>query len=251
MSLFRDRLYGWASLFHLKRIVFGLRAFVHGWATIRKRKLYSYVVLPGVLSLFTGTALAIFLLFYFVNLFQDWLRELGLPGWLDVLAAGFAFFTTFLVFIFSFRLLAALWIVPFLGPMQEKLEEAFYGERLRTTLGQDIVNALRGFWASLWQALLSLVLLISTIFLGPLQILFIMPFEAYFNARSLMILFIEKEHKMHSERKKKLREFRPEMLGLGLGYVLCLFLPGAGVILAPSIGLAGAAEIYFSKASHQ
>ena len=152
-----------------------------------------------------------------------------------------------IVALFSYRLLASIMIIPFLGPLLGKIEKIMMGQSIEVSLRQDLRNAVYGVGTGLRISLYSLAILIFSFFTGPLQVPINFIAQGYFMGRSSFDYIFEKASPELAKRKELIRKNRYAILGNGCAYLIFLFLPVLGLLLAPIFALSSAARWYYGK----
>ena len=227
----------------------GFLAFLESFSFIRKNSLSRYLILPSLLSLLTGTLLIAGSYYLVDALSAKYLEKaiLILGDWISVLAKFAALAFSFLLFIFLYRPIAQICVIPFLGPLLEKTETLLIGRSIEVSLQKDIRNAFIGGLLSLRYLILELLAFLITIPLGPFQFPIMLCVGGYFLGRSSIDYVLEKNCETMEERKAHVKRLRPAILGLGIGQFLIIMIPVAGVFIAPGPSLVGAALIFYDR----
>ncbi len=157
------------------------------------------------------------------------------------------FFAAGLLVILTYRLIAALVVVPFLGPLLTRAEVILIGRTLDTTLAQDIRNTWLGVLVGLQFSVAGIIIWIFSLFLGPLQLPIVALAESYFLGRQAMDYVYEKETANLSERSNIAKSNLASIMGLGLAFFLFLWIPFIGVFLGHAAGVCGAAILRHGK----
>jgi CysZ protein len=229
-----------------------LRAFLSVFRSlkiIRKQKLWPFFVLPGLLSLISGMILALGVFYASLTLLErltawmiDTMPDIILPLiWMLALVPAVFFY------FISYRFVAALFVLPFLGPLQDRLEELQFGRKKETSLSADIMNALTGSLRALFQIAGLLLLIPFTLPLGPLQLIPLALYDGYFMGRGIFDTLLERDYPKSKDRMQILKTLRPESLGLGLGTLLLLLIPVAGILIASGSGLIAAFQLRYGS----
>ena len=243
--------------------VAGFRAFFQGYALINRHSLWRFVFLPSFISLLVGLLIIVGVyigLSHLILQFSEWainataglfgfVFEAGkVPGWL---AATGRFFTRVIaasagvvVNIILYRTMVSIIVIPFMGPLLNEVEKIRLGRSIEVSLGADIRNSLLGVFVAVKFALAGLFVLPVSLPLGPFAVLVNAPAQGYFLGRGAFDYIFEKESESVLERRKLVRRYRSEILGLGLAYFLVLLIPVFGVVVAPPASIAAAALIH-------
>lgn len=231
----------------LQRVVRAFLSVFRSLKIVRKERLWSYFVLPGLLSLILGTALAVGV-FYAALALLEWLIVL-IPGTMADVALPFLWIIALVQAVFfyfiSYRLVTALVVLPFLSPLQDRLEQLQFGQRKETALSADIGNALLGSLRALLQIAGMLLLMLVTLPLGPFQFIPLALYDGYFIGRGVFDMLLERDYPKSAARMQTLKALRPESLGLGLGSLVLLLIPVAGILTAAGFGLIAAFRLHY------
>lgn len=234
------------------RLSRGFRSGLEGLQNLFKEGLIVYAILPAIIGLLVGLGLA----YASFSLLNYWLLE-GLEStgalnsrwlsWLDSVAVVLSVIASFFVYIGLYRFVISLVIFPLLGPMVDRLELQYRGRQTRTTFSQDLGAGLYGAYVGLVQAILGLLVLVLSIFAGPLQPFLVGLADGYFYGYGAFSLMLERDFPEHGKRKFEFKRYRPEILGNGLLFVLLLGIPVLGALLAPIACVAGACRLYYTQ----
>ncbi|MCB1305186.1 MAG: EI24 domain-containing protein, partial [Leptospiraceae bacterium] len=82
---------------------------------------------------------------------------------------------------------------------------------------------------------------------GPLQPFLLAITDAYFYGYAAFSVILERDFPQSRMRRKQFRTLRPELLGLGLVFVVLLAVPIFGALLAPIACVAGGCKIYYQQ----
>lgn len=231
----------------LQRVVRAFLSVFRSLRVVRQERLWSYFVLPGLLSLVLGTALAVGV-FYAALALLEWLIVL-IPGTMADAALPFLWIIALVQAVFfyfiSYRLVTALVVLPFLSPLQDRLEQLQFGQRKETALSADIGNALLGSLRALLQIAGMLLLMLVTLPLGPFQFIPLALYDGYFIGRGVFDMLLERDYPKSAARMQTLKALRPESLGLGLGSLVLLLIPVAGILTAAGFGLIAAFRLHY------
>ncbi len=225
-----------------KRTVRAYLAVFQSLRIVRAHRLWSFFLLPGFFSLVTGFALAVGV-FYATVLLLEWLVLL-LPGTIADVALPYVWILALppaiFFFLISYRIVTALVVLPFLGPLQDRLERLRFGQRKETSLLTDIGNALLGSVRALGQVIGMLLLMLITLPLGPFQTVPLVIYDAYFIGRGVFDMLLERDFPRSRDRMQQLKTMRPESLGLGLAWLTLLLVPVIGLVMATGLCLIAA-----------
>ncbi len=237
------------------RLVNGFQSFFDGIGFLSEHRLWRYTIMPGIISLVLllviGTAVYLFAAEYLLSLTTNLQSD---SAWIEWLLSGLrlviklvVLIASIVIAVFLYRTLAGVIVIPFLGPLLERIEIILTGQKIQTTITKDMMNALVGIWVSVKYLLVEITLLLVTIPLGPLQPVIMTGVSGYFLGRGMFDYLLEKHSNTLKQRKTMAREFWPEMEGLGVMHFICLMIPIMGPMLAPAASLTGAALLFYKQ----
>lgn len=242
----------------VRRFFSGFRLFFQSLRYIPQHRMLRYVILPSFLSLATGVGLATVGYLGLHTALTDLLEQLnesaGLQGYLQSpLIGGLVVVLSVLVggtiAVILWRLVASVVVLPFLGPLLEKIEEEVIGEALPTSWNENVRNTLIGLWTGVKHLVAGVLILAVSWPLGPIGAALNIMAQSYFSGRGVFDLLFEKHTPSMADRRTQIKRFRPELFGVGLAFFLTLFIPGIGVLAAPVLGVTAAARIYYGARS--
>ncbi len=225
-----------------RKFVAGFRAFFQGLRLVRDRRLLSVLIWPSLLSLGLGLGLPAGIYFALRALLARFVADAG--SLVQSLVALVAVLTGFFLYFLLYRFFVSLLIAPFLGPLLERMEHIVLGQARPTPNGQDLKNFLLGLRLSIRHTFFALLAWAGTIWLGPLQIGLLILLESYFLGRASVDFLLEKETDTLRERDRLAASLRPQLLGLGMGQLLVLWIPVLGALITPAAGLGGAVCLF-------
>ena len=245
----------------MARIKNGFFSFFRGFQLIQKENLWKYILLPSLVSLFVGVLVfaGVYLGSYqLIENMSRWaMSKLGAllsfdtANWPGFLLTFFKFLLhlvagliAIIINIIVYRTLASIIVIPFMGPLLNQVELKKLGRSIGVSLSQDLRNAALGAGVGIQFALVGFIVLIVSLFLGPFQIFINGAVQSYFLGRSAFDYIIEKETDVRQQRRKLVRAYRLEILGLGFAFFLVMLIPLVGVFLAPACSIAGAALVF-------
>ncbi|WP_448527683.1 EI24 domain-containing protein [Parathermosynechococcus lividus] len=221
----------------------GFFAFGRGLRFIARHRLWAYLLLPAIVSFLLGTALIISAFVAVQTLGEQWVVvPLGPWQWLydavvDVVAVAIALFLALI----GYQTLIPLVVIPFLGPLLNRVEKITTGHTIEVGWRRDLFNTIVGGWFALRDALVQLVCLLLSFLCGPLQPIVMVLVNSYFFGRGSFDYPLEKHSRTLKERQVLTRAYTPEIYGLGLAQCLGLLVPLAGMVLVPAVGVVAAA----------
>lgn len=223
----------------------GFRAFFDGLSLIRKHSLWGYIILPSLIGLITYIAMMVVV----YGFLQDVL--LTAFGGSSTIGEGFwyylisitAFFASITLVFLTYRLVAGIIVIPFLGPLLSRVERIITGNSIGTTFMQDFRNALLGTYVGIRFSAAGILIWFFSLILGPLQLPVVAFAESYFLGRQAMDYVFEKETRNLKERSLAARTRLPAIMGLGFAFFIFLWIPLIGVFMGHPAAIAGAAII--------
>ncbi|WJI27402.1 EI24 domain-containing protein [Thermosynechococcus sp. QKsg1] len=224
-----------------QRFQAGFFAFGRGLFFIARYRLWGYLLLPACLSLVLGVTLII-AAFWAVQVIGDdwfvggewqWLYQ----GFIDILATLIAVFLALI----GYQTLIPLVVIPFLGPLLNRVEKITTGQTIEVGWRRDLLNAIIGGWFALRDAVLQVIFLLLSFLTGPLQPIVMAIVNSFFLGRGSFDYLLEKHSTSLRERKLLTRAYTPQIYGLGLAQFLGLLIPFVGLVLVPPVGVVAAA----------
>lgn len=231
--------------FGIDRVLHGFRVFRSSFRFVSENGLGGRVFAP-ILAGFLLTAALIACVVFFSGPLADKSLALlpeGLPDWAGVLLRAGLLLIGFVALVFIYRPLVSVLVLPFVASTLNHVEEILLGRQIETTLGTDIKNTLIGGWLGLQASVIGLILLILTIPLGPGQGIIMLFVNAYILGKSVFDFVFEKESETVDERRRLIKQYRPEILGVGIGFFLLLLVPVVGAAVAPVYAVIAAARV--------
>ncbi|WNC29046.1 EI24 domain-containing protein [Thermosynechococcus sp. PKX82] len=224
-----------------RRFQAGFFAFGRGLFFIARYRLWGYLLLPACLSLVLGVTLIIAAFwavqvigdYWFVGGEWQWLYQ----GFIDILATLIAVFLALI----GYQTLIPLVVIPFLGPLLNRVEKITTGQTIEVGWRRDLLNAIIGGWFALRDAVLQVIFLLLSFLTGPLQPIVMAIVNSFFLGRSSFDYLLEKHSTSLRERKLLTRAYTPQIYGLGLAQFLGLLIPFVGLVLVPPVGVVAAA----------
>lgn len=230
----------------------GFGAYILAWKHIKKHKLWSYVLLPGVFAVFYGAAVA-----YATVMFSDdfgdmvgskypWEIGLGLVTKFATLlgaaaTATFGFLT--------FRYVILIVVSPFMSPLSESVEKSMRGEKFHKEpfsfkgVFKDIGRSVKISLRNIIRELLIYVLIMALTFIpiiGLLSGFLILIFQAYYAGFGNMDYTLER-HMNIKETAEFVKRYPGLAIANGAVFMLLVFgIPIIGVFLAPALATTAA-----------
>ena len=226
--------------------------FFRSFSFIRQhfRSLGRYLIGPVLCSLFClilliwGGYVGLFQLVEFLVTYLLGYEINETSAWVSFFISVISLSSSIIFTLFLYRLLASIIVIPFLGPLLSKIEDIMIGQSIEVSLKEEFRNAIYGIGAGLRITLYSLLILILSLFTGPLQIPINFIAQSYFMGRASFDYIFEKASPDLGKRKELLRKHRFAILGNGCAYFLFLLFPILGILFGPIFALNGAARWY-------
>lgn len=231
-------------------ITSGFFSFFEGLRYIHEKKLYSYVLIPGLLSIIIVLILLTIVYIGMINWITEYIHLLE-PGIiksiLSILGHLASIFAAFFFSFFIYRSLLMIIIIPFLGPLLSRLEMEFLGHKKEIPLKEEIKNLGFSIWMSMLFLIIEIGVLLVSLFLGPLSPLVLFFMESYLLGRGSFDYLVEKDYPIIPERKKIINENKKLFIGSGVASFLIMFIPIYGWLMAPAASLTGLAIKYYDQ----
>lgn len=227
------------------RTLDGFRIFRSTFSFVHQNRIGHHLLLPIGAGFLVTIGLVAGVIFASGSLAEKLLTLVpsGTPAWaatllrLGLIAAGIT------IVILLYRPLLSLLVLPFVATALNRVEEILLGRTIETSFAQDVKSALVGAWLGFLGALAGLVILVITIPLGPVQGAVMFLVNAYLLGKSAFDFVFEKEAETVTARRALVKAYRPEILGVGIGFLLLLFVPVLGAAAAPVYSVIAAARI--------
>ncbi len=228
----------------LASILNGITNYGRAFGLISKLKLWGYLVVPGLLSLFLGG----------IVFGTAWFLSDDIGGWMTswypfewgatvINKIGTALGGIFIIAIalILYKYIILILVGPFMSPLSQKIEEHLTQQKFESqSLGANMKSIWRGVRMSISMILGELfwVVLLSLLGFIPLLTLFttilIFAVQSYYAGMGVMDFTAER----HFNVKESIRFARSNKglaIGSGLVYLGLLFIPIIGLLLAPPL----------------
>lgn len=227
----------------------GIRAYLGAWSFARKHGLLSYFLLPSIISLLLG--LAVLYLTYLLGQFvfgkiDQWLTSGFFENyeWVEnILQWSGSVITVLLVLLpmmFIFKYLVIIVNGPLMSPLSEKVEKIVYGTigGPKFSIKQLGYGIFRGINFNI-RLIIGELLLTFLIYLVTLPVAFLTPFilmlvQSYFAGRGNMDYAMERYYRINNSLEFS-KHYKGVALGNGIPFVLLLYVPIIGFMLAPPL----------------
>lgn len=219
----------------------GLVSYIQAWRLITKLKLWSFLIIPGIISLVLG--LSIFGIAYsfsdelaaYLNSF--WPTKVGFKVVSTATSILSKLFSGLVGFV-GFKNVILIVNSPFMSHLSEKIEEQLSGRkapgfdlsRFVRDLKRAVRVTIRSFTREMWYSFLALVL--GKIIGLAIVTVFIV--QAYY-AGAGNLDFILERHLSMEESNQFVKQHKGLAIGNGMVYIALLLIPGIGLIFAPSL----------------
>ncbi len=234
----------------IRDILNGISAYSEAWKMAREYKLWKYFLIPSLISLTLGIAIftsAYYTGSYFFGKIDLWLqsdfftRFAILEKILQYLGSFLSGILIVIPTLFIFKYLVIIVNGPFMAPLSEKVEKIIYGELPSTSgtgisrLGYSIVRGLKFNIALIFrEIILTLIISIISLPLGVITPFLLFIIQAYYAGRGNMDYAMERYFD-HSESLRFSKMQRGTAIGNGIPFILLLYIPILGFILAPPL----------------
>jgi len=214
-----------------------------------KHGLAKYFLISGIISLLIGGAL-FGSIYYFSDDIGGLLSGLYPFEWGSSAISKFSTYLTggiFLVFgLLLYKYLLLILISPFMSPLSERVETIETGrEAPQQGFGKVGYSLVRGIGISLRNVSKELIYTIIILLLGLIPIFSPFAAVALFIVQAYYIGFANMDY--HLEKRNTIKQSvtfckknRMAVLGNGIGYLLLLFIPVIGLMVAPVLGTVSA-----------
>lgn len=230
----------------------GLRSYSQALDVLSRYNLWSYMLIPGLISLVLGGA-AIGVAVSYADDLGSLLTsyypfEFG-RGIVEAAAAIVSGLLMVVVFLLLFKYIVMVLVAPFMGLLSEQIESKLTG---RPGPDFDLVQMLADVWRGLRVALRNLlrelVLTLGITLLGfivpvignAISALLIFLVQAYYAGFGNMDYTLERKRFGLGDSVAFVRQHRWVAIGNGSLFVLLLLVPVLGIFVAPTIGTASA-----------
>lgn len=230
-------------------IVNGIGAYWGAWSFAKKHRLLSFFLLPSLISLFLG--LTVLYLTYLLSQYvyakiDHWLTSGFFESyqWIEnILQWSGSIITALLILLpmmFVFKYLVIIVNGPLMSPLSEKVEKIVYGsiggpkfsiKQLGYGIFRGLNFNLRLVFGELMLTLLIYLITIPIAFLTPFILLLI---QSYFAGRGNMDYAMERYYRIQNSLEFSKR-YKGVAIGNGLPFVLLLYVPIIGFMLAPPL----------------
>ncbi len=231
----------------------GIESYAEAFRLIKSKRLWGYVMLPGLLSILFGGGI-FFLAWHYSGGIENFLKsnypfEFGkntfatvaqYAGW--IIVAGLAYI--------SYKYIILILVAPFMSPLSENIEAHLLGRKsnVRFSLVRAGRELWRGMRVSLRNLLRELIYTVILLFFGLIPILGLLSAPAIFAVQAYFVGFGNMDYTLERHMGvKESADFVGDYKGLAIAngsiFLLLLMIPVLGLFLAPSFAtVAGAVE---------
>jgi CysZ protein len=236
----------------LKEFFKGLGAYGKAHRTISKYKLWSYIIFPGIISLFYILMLIAVGGIYFPSL-SNYINARLIPDFMK--GEAMKAVTAVLLWIFlllmgyiTYKQVVLIFLSPILSYLSEVTEKAVYSQPSPDLNFKDLIKDLvRGIVINVRNLFFMIILMIPAwmLVIIPLVGAVISPvlmflIQFYFDGFSLMDYTLERKRYSVKESIRFARNNRPRVIGVGMGFMLMFIIPLVGWFTAPAYGTVAA-----------
>jgi CysZ protein len=239
----------------MKDFIFALRAYPNAVFFTNKHRLWAYYMVPALINLVLFGSLGYAFWLLGANLaakLETFVPNEAITGkWLLALHYALQTLIYLVLFIFYmklYRFLMLLLLSPALALYSEKVQEIYHQKTSRAfswvQLQKDVLRGLQLTFSNLFVelsltfALLLLGLVLS--FLSPLTSALIILVEAYFLGFSMIDYRNEFLQLSPQESKTLVWHYRFFAIGIGISFMLILWIPIIGALVAPFLAITAA-----------
>ena len=244
----------------LKQILVGIKAYTDSFGIISRLQLWSYFVIPILISLatailigFSAYAWSDNITDYIISLFPSWEP----PAWLRTLEIFFFGALILLLGLILYKHIVMALSAPFMSPVSEKIEAHFYGqlhsEHRTTNFTQQLW---RGVRINLRNLLKELLLSIPVLLFGLIPVVGLLSagllfmIQAYYAGFGNMDYTLER-HFNYKESVKFVGQRKGLAIGNGIVFMLLFLIPVLGVILVLPLSVVAATKVTLEEIKPQ
>ena len=236
----------------LKEFFKGIKSYVKGHRVISKHKLWRYMIAPGILSLLYTLALIILGIMYFGDISgyinDNWIPEFMKWKMLETITSVLLWVLLFLIGFITYKPVVLILFSPLLSYLSELTENAIYGRPSPDfEFKQMLKDIIRGLVITIRNLALTILfilpawLLVFIPVIGPvISTILISCIMFYYDGFGLVYLTLERKRYSVSESIKFVKDSRPRVMGVGMGFFLMMLVPLLGWFAAPSYGAVAA-----------
>ncbi len=225
----------------IKGLFQGLRAHIHAVKFLFNPSIIGYLILSGLLSLAIFSMMATGIYFFGDNLGASLISLLpysGIPSFLTIGAEWLTRIILWIISILIFKHVILIVASPLLSTISEKVEEKITGQIVKepTTALASLTRGVRLSSGHIIKELLITAVLLALSFIPGAAIVttpLIFIVQAYFAGAGNLDIFMERRYNLQ-ESKTFFKEHKGLSIANGTLFLGLLFIPIAGVFLAPT-----------------
>ncbi len=237
----------------------GVNAYFKAYRVIKRHNMWRYFLAPGFMSLFYVLALIITGWVY-VDDFSAHVMAEWIPGFLK--GGVTAFFTAFLLWIvllltgyMTYKHAVLILFSPILGYLSEVTEKAVYHEagpdfdvrQLLKDILRGLVINLRNIAFTLALSLMAWLIVFIPIIGAVISPVLLFLIQFYYNGFGLADYTLERKRYSVRESVRFVSDHRPRIIGVGMVFMLIIFVPVLGWFTAPTLGTVAATLAVLEK----
>jgi len=230
----------------------GLSTYGKAVDLLSRYKLWRFVILPGIVSLLIGG----FFIAGAISGADDlaaWMVQIWPFDWGSETVASIMTFVAAVLMVvavlFSIKYIVMVVVSPFMGTLSEQIEARLTGQeppkvsftQMMTDIARGIRLSLRNIWREL---LLTLVITLAGMFIPVIgqiaSTILIFLVQSFYAGCGNIDSLLERHRFKVKDSVTFAKRNRGLMVGNGAGFVLLLFIPVLGLLLAPGLGTAAA-----------
>lgn len=244
----------------VKQILIGLKAYTQSLKIISKLNLWSYFIIPILISLITA-ALIGFSAYTWSDNITDFITSLfpgwNPPNWLRTIEIFFFGALIIVLGLVLYKHIVMALSAPFMSPVSEKIEAHLYSDLHKDHRNTSFIEQLwRGVRINTRNLLKELLISVPILLLGLLPIIglfstiLLFLVQAYYAGFGNMDYTLER-HFNYKESVKFVRRHKGLAIGNGSIFMLLLLLPVFGVILVLPLSVVAATKITLNEMNQE
>ena len=239
----------------------GIESYSEAYRLIKSKKLWAYVMLPGVFSILFGSGI-FFLAWHYSGGISNFLSnnypfDFGknefaavaqYAGWIIIGALAYV----------SYKYIILILVAPFMSPLSEKIEAHLQGRK--STAGFSLTRAGKELWRGLRVSLRNLFR--ELIYTGILLLLGLVPLVGFISAPAIFAIqayfvgfgnmdYTLERHMGVKESADFVGDYKGLAIANGSIFLLLLMIPVAGLFLAPSLATVASAVETVQRLEHE
>lgn len=232
----------------------GFTAYSEAFSIIRTRKLWGYVMVPGLLSIGFGIIVVVLAQIFSGNISDFIVSKYPWEWGADLVRRLSGFFTTIVIIagaLMAYKYVILILVAPFMSPLSEKVENYLRGADKASVPfnpARMVREIARGIRVSLRNIIRELLLTLLLLIVAGIPLIGLLSAPAIFAVQSYYAGFGNMDYTLERHMTVKqsvlfVRDYKGLALGNGVVFLLLLMIPVAGLFLASSLAtVAGTIE---------